>query len=82
MGTDADFSRRWINKALIAAVIGMVGLVGIIYNSIASDIRTLDTVQRQHGERLVSGEIEVKGIQRDLQEIKDDVKSILREVKK
>ena len=80
--SDTAITRRWIDRALVGAVVGMVALIGLIYATIQSDVKAFDTTQRQHSERITATETEMKTIKVDVQEIKSDVKAILREVKK
>jgi hypothetical protein len=45
--------RRWTDKILCAFAVMIIGLVGIVYASVCSDMQQFDSIQRMNVERIV-----------------------------
>ena len=82
---DSGF-RRFSDKIMYTAcglVLALVGTVwGVTWLATKDDVSDLKKKSQEHAERITSTETEMKSLRSDVQEVKSDVKLILREVKK
>lgn len=79
---ETSLARRWLDKALLGAIAAIVALVGLVYGAIAGKVNEVDKVQRDQDRRVTITEQQTQILRAEVQEIKADVKAILREVKK
>jgi peptidoglycan hydrolase CwlO-like protein len=79
---DTEITRRWLDKALLGAIAAIVALVGLVYGAITRGVDDIQKRQQDHDRRITVSEEHVKTLRDDVHEIKADVKSVLREVKK
>lgn len=76
--------RRFSDKIMYSAC-GLVLLLvttlwGVTWKTTAGDVEKVKAIQQTHAERITVTEVNVQNIQKDVTEIKGDVKAILRKV--
>jgi hypothetical protein len=78
--------RRFSDKVMYSAcglvLVLVTALWGVTWKTTASDVDKIKAIQQTHAERITTTETNMQNVQRDVTEIKGDVKIILREVKK
>lgn len=70
--------RRWIDRALVGSIAALVAFVGLIYGGLARGQTKLEEQQREDSKRLTIAEQQIQSTSKMLEEIRFDVKLLLK----